>query len=62
MADTLLSRYGTRIDELVLVPSSGGRFEISRDDQLLFSKAALGRHAEIEEIVSAVDERSPVRA
>jgi len=34
----------------VLVPSGGGRFEVTLDDELLFSKAALGRHAEPGEV------------
>lgn len=29
-----------------LIPSSGGRFELTVNGELLFSKAALGRHAE----------------
>jgi selenoprotein W-related protein len=33
-----------------MVPSSGGRFEVSLDGELLYSKAASGRHAQPGEI------------
>jgi selenoprotein W-related protein len=35
---------------VVLIPSSGGVFEVSLDDQPLFSKKALGRFPEDGEI------------
>lgn len=38
------------ISGLELVPSTGGRFEVSLDGELLFSKAATGRHAKPGEI------------
>ena len=34
-----------------LIPSGGGRFEVARDGTLVFSKKALGRHAEAGEVV-----------
>ena len=33
------------------MPSDKGRFEVTLDGELLFSKAALGRHAEPGEVV-----------
>jgi selenoprotein W-related protein len=33
-----------------LLPSSKGRFEVSLDGDLIFSKATLGRHAEPGEV------------
>ena len=44
-----------RLGSLELVPSSGGRFEVSVDGQLVFSKAALGRHAEPGEVLGLVE-------
>jgi selenoprotein W-related protein len=38
------------IASLKLIPSSGGRFEVTAGDSLLFSKKGLGRHAEPGEI------------
>ena len=37
--------------EVKLVPSSGGRFEVMRDDEPVFQKSKLGRHAEPGEVV-----------
>jgi predicted Rdx family selenoprotein len=34
-----------------LIPSSGGRFEVSRDGVPVFEKSKLGRHARAGEIV-----------
>ena len=39
------------------MPSSGGRFEVTLDGELIFSKAALKRHAEPGEVVGLVRER-----
>ena len=39
------------------MPSSGGRFEVTLDDELIFSKAALKRHAEPGEITAIVRDR-----
>ncbi len=36
---------------------SKGRFEVTLDDELIFSKASLGRHAEKGEIKSEVERR-----
>jgi len=40
-----------------LQPSSRGRFEVTLDGELIFSKAALGRHAKAGEIVKVVAQR-----
>jgi selenoprotein W-related protein len=37
-----------------LIPSSGGRFEVTADGRLVFSKKAVGRHAEPGEVVAAI--------
>jgi predicted Rdx family selenoprotein len=34
-----------------LIPSGGGRFEVKRDDQPVFEKSKLGRHAAPGEVV-----------
>jgi len=34
-----------------LIPSGGGRFEVTVDGKLIFSKAALKRHAEKGEVL-----------
>lgn len=40
------------IARLELQPSSGGRFEVTLDGELIFSKAERGRHAEPGEVVA----------
>jgi selenoprotein W-related protein len=40
----LLNAWAPRIARAVLLPSSGGRFEVRLDAELIFSKAALDRH------------------
>ncbi len=40
------------IAQLEMVPSSGGRFEVSLDGELLYSKAATRRHANPGEVVA----------
>ncbi len=40
------------IAQLDMVPSSGGRFEVSLDDELLFSKESTRRHANPGEIAA----------
>lgn len=53
----LLDAWAPLIGRATLVPSSGGRFEVKLDGALIFSKAALDRHArpgEVRELVEAV--------
>jgi predicted Rdx family selenoprotein len=45
------------IADLTMQPSSKGRFEVMLDDELIFSKAALGRHAKPGEITGLVRKR-----
>jgi selenoprotein W-related protein len=40
-----------------LIPSSGGVFDVKLDGQLVFSKKAIGRHAEPGEVVAAIRHR-----
>ena len=37
-----------------LIPSSRGRFEVTVDDELIFSKASLGRHAKPGEVAGLI--------
>ena len=40
------------IETLDLIPSSKGRFEVIVDGELIFSKVALGRHANAGEVAT----------
>ena len=46
-----------QIESLTLIPASGGKFEITVNGELLFSKKALGRHAEPGEVYGLVKDR-----
>jgi len=52
-----LEAWGPYVASLELVPSSGGVFEVTLDSELVFSKAALGRHAEPGEITALLRDR-----
>ena len=47
----LLHDYQHVISELELVTGSAGVFDVEVDDRLLFSKRAVGRHAEPGEVL-----------
>ena len=48
------------IKSILLLPSSGGRFEVMVDDELIYSKKATGRHANPGEIVKLFQEKTGV--
>jgi len=49
-----LKSFETQLTLVEVVPSDGGRFEVSVDGRLVFSKAALGRHAQPGEVLGLV--------
>ena len=53
----VLPKFKKRLDEIILVPSDGGRFEISLDGDLLYSKVETGAFPDEEEIVETIDGR-----
>jgi selenoprotein W-related protein len=53
----LLNAWAPRIARAVLLPSSGGRFEVRLDAELIFSKAALDRHPRLGEVHGLVAAR-----
>jgi selenoprotein W-related protein len=57
LTDELLTGWAPIIERIDLLPSSKGRFEVTLDGELIFSKAELGRHAEPDEIASIVRTR-----
>lgn len=54
MAAELLAEMGEWVDSLRLVPSGGGRFEVSVNGEVVYSKAATGRFPELSEIQGKV--------
>jgi selenoprotein W-related protein len=57
LADELLTGWAPIIETIELLPSSKGRFEVTLDGDLIYSKAASGRHAEPGEIAAIVRNR-----
>ena len=52
--DELLKGYEHVIESVALIPSDGGRFEVSVNGELVFSKLQAKRHAEAGEIVKLI--------
>ncbi|CAN5743409.1 hypothetical protein BH23ACT10_BH23ACT10_24650 [soil metagenome] len=57
LAAEVLSGWAPLITQFSLIPASGGRFEVTLDDDLVFSKLAVGRHAEPGEVVDLLRAR-----
>ncbi len=53
----VLKKYEMQIDEITLIPSDGGRFEVTVDGKLVYSKLATGRHVESGETAKCVGEK-----
>lgn len=54
--DELLKQYEHVIEEIKLIPSDEGRFEVMVNGQLLYSKLSSRRHAEPGETLGLVRE------
>ena len=54
LAEELLREFEHVIDNLTLVPGEGGRFEVTVNGQLLYSKLQTKRHAEPGEVIGLV--------
>jgi selenoprotein W-related protein len=52
-----LSTRSHPIEQIALLPSSGGRFEVTIDGELVYSKAATGQHPSNEAIIEKVRAR-----
>lgn len=56
MADRLLEDFEHNLDDITLIPSTGGVYEVVVDDRKVYSKKATGRHAEYAEVGDVVRE------
>lgn len=52
-----MAQWAPIIKTVELLPSSKGRFEVTLDGELIFSKAGLGRHAGAGEVAALVRQR-----
>ena len=57
LVEELLDGWAPVLREVVVVPASGGRFEVTLDDALIYSKLETGRHARPGEIADLVRAR-----
>ena len=55
MVQAILGKYEHYIDDITIVPSKGGAFEVMVGDDLVYSKLETGRHATIDEVMVSVD-------
>jgi selenoprotein W-related protein len=54
LASDLLEHFEPEIESVTLVPSDGGRYEISVNQHLIYSKLQTGRHAEPGEVIGLI--------
>jgi selenoprotein W-related protein len=54
MAEQLLKEHGRGVASLSLVPSDNGRFEVTVNGDLVFSKLEAGRFPELKELKEKV--------
>jgi selenoprotein W-related protein len=54
LANDLLKNFEPEIESITLVPSDRGQYEITVNNQLVYSKLESGRHAEPGEVVGLV--------
>jgi selenoprotein W-related protein len=58
LADTILGEFQDHLSAIELVPGSKGVFEVSLDDDLIFSKKEQRRFPEDEEILTPLRNRT----
>lgn len=58
----ILKRFEDKIESITLIPSDGGRFEVTVNGEVVFSKKALGRHAEPGELEALIEEKIAAEA
>ena len=52
-----MESFEDALEEVVLIPSRGGVFEVHLGDEVVFSKKATGRHAEHDDIIKELGKR-----
>jgi len=56
LATELLRSIEAEIESITLIPSDGGRYEVSVNETLVYSKLHTGRHADPGEVMGLVAE------
>ncbi|MDP9371369.1 MAG: Rdx family protein [Chloroflexota bacterium] len=57
MTEEIVSTFRQRVDRVILHPSSGGRYEVRINGDLVHSKAQTGRYPTNEAIVAEIRKR-----
>ena len=57
MTDHLVGKFKQQIEELTLLPSDGGRFEVKVGDELVYSKLSTGSFPDNADIEQEVRQR-----
>ena len=57
MAQQLLDQYKTRLEEVALVPSMGGAFEVTVDGESVYSKLETGRFPSESAVIADVGKK-----
>lgn len=57
MTGHVLNRFKQQVSELKLIPARGGCFEVKIDDELIYSKLAVGRFPNEADIVAEIQTR-----
>jgi len=52
-----MDTFGQKFGSLELIPSDGGRFEVSLDGKLIFSKEETGRFPSNKEVIDQIKSR-----
>ena len=55
LASELLKQFEHMVESLMLVPSEGGRFEVTVNGKLIYSKLETKRHAQPGEVVGLIN-------
>lgn len=55
LAGELLKQFEHLIETITLVPSDGGRFEVTVNDRLIYSKLGTKRHVQPGEVVGLIN-------
>jgi selenoprotein W-related protein len=56
LANELLKNFEPDIESITLIPSEGGRYEVTVNDKLVYSKLQTGRHPNPGEVMGLVKE------
>jgi selenoprotein W-related protein len=54
LTDELLEEFEPDIEQITLIPSDDGRFEVEINGELVYSKLSNGRHAQAGEVAGLV--------